>query len=154
MPLLAGSDDSGDSAVNLTVTNAKVNLAVGTQCLFQKDAASGRRYDFGMTVRQKHVAFQIHAGGAHGCALTPRDVLAPALRDGASAIVLIHNHPSGDPTPSPEDVVMTRAVADACPAAVATAAPRTHATATTMARAPSRCEPSINIPPPGPPASD
>lgn len=29
---------------------------------------------------------------------------------GASAFVLVHNHPSGDPTPSPEDVATTRAV--------------------------------------------
>jgi DNA repair protein RadC len=50
----------------------------------------------------------------HGCALTPRDVLGPALRDAASAIVVIHNHPSGDPEPSPEDIAMTRAVAAAC----------------------------------------
>ncbi|HWA71508.1 MAG TPA: DNA repair protein RadC [Polyangiaceae bacterium] len=57
---------------------------------------------------------KIAQGGAHGCALTTRDVLAPALRDAASAIVLVHNHPSGDPTPSPEDVQMTRAVAAAC----------------------------------------
>jgi DNA repair protein RadC len=57
---------------------------------------------------------RIAQGGAHGCALTPRDVLAPALREGASAIVLVHNHPSGDPTPSPEDLAMTEAVARAC----------------------------------------
>jgi DNA repair protein RadC len=56
---------------------------------------------------------RVAQGGLHGCALTPRDVLAPALRDGASAIVLVHNHPSGDPTPSEEDVQMTRAVAAA-----------------------------------------
>jgi hypothetical protein len=43
------------------------------------------------------------------CELLP-DVLSPALRDGASAIVLVHNHPSGDPTPGPEDIAMTRAV--------------------------------------------
>ena len=54
---------------------------------------------------------RIAQGGLHGCALTPRDVLRPALRDGASAMVLVHNHPSGDPTPSVEDVEMTRAVA-------------------------------------------
>ena len=53
-------------------------------------------------------------GGLHGCALTPRDVLRPAVRDAASAIVLVHNHPSGDPEPSPDDVKMTRAVAAAC----------------------------------------
>jgi DNA repair protein RadC len=56
-------------------------------------------------------AQRIAQGGLHGCALTPRDVLRPAVRDGASAFVLVHNHPSGDPAPSPEDVEMTRAVA-------------------------------------------
>ncbi len=55
-------------------------------------------------------ARRIAQGGLHGCALLTRDVLGPALRDGASAIVLIHNHPSGDPSPSPEDFAMTRAV--------------------------------------------
>jgi len=59
-------------------------------------------------------ARRIAQGGLHGCALTTRDVLTPALRDAASAIVLVHNHPSGDPKPSPEDVQMTRAVANAC----------------------------------------
>jgi DNA repair protein RadC len=59
-------------------------------------------------------ARQISRGGQHGCALTTRDVLGPALRDSASGIVLIHNHPSGDPTPSLEDLCMTRAIASAC----------------------------------------
>jgi DNA repair protein RadC len=55
-------------------------------------------------------ARRVAQGGLHGCALLTRDVLSPALRDGASAIVLVHNHPSGDPTPSPEDIAMTRAI--------------------------------------------
>jgi len=59
-------------------------------------------------------ATRIAQGGLHGCALTPRDVLRPALREGGSAIVLIHNHPSGDPTPSLEDIRMTEALAVAC----------------------------------------
>jgi DNA repair protein RadC len=59
-------------------------------------------------------ARRIAQGGLHGCALTPRDVLCPALRDAASAIVLVHNHPSGEPGPSSEDLQMTRAVAIAC----------------------------------------
>lgn len=59
-------------------------------------------------------ARRIAQGGLHGCALTPRDVLRPAVRDAASAVILLHNHPSGDPTPSVEDVRMTRAVAAAC----------------------------------------
>ena len=59
-------------------------------------------------------ARRIAQGGLHGCALTPRDVLRPALRDAASAIILVHNHPSGEPGPSSEDMEMTRAVAIAC----------------------------------------
>lgn len=38
----------------------------------------------------------------------PRDVFREATRGGAAAIVVFHNHPSGDPTPSPEDVDLTR----------------------------------------------
>lgn len=56
-------------------------------------------------------ARRVAQGGLHGCALTPRDVLMPAIRDGASAIVLVHNHPSGEPGPSSQDVEMTRAIA-------------------------------------------
>jgi DNA repair protein RadC len=54
---------------------------------------------------------RIAQGGLHGCALTARDVLAPAVKNGAAAILLVHNHPSGDPKPSPDDVEMTKHVA-------------------------------------------
>ncbi len=43
----------------------------------------------------------------------PRQVLRPALSLSASAVILAHNHPSGDPTPSQQDRVVTRRVADA-----------------------------------------
>src|SRR5262249_31143862 len=43
----------------------------------------------------------------------PREVLGPALREGAASVILVHNHPSGDPTPSREDVRLTRQLADA-----------------------------------------
>src|SRR5687768_1261889 len=49
-------------------------------------------------------ARRIAQGGQHGCALSTRDVLGVALRDAASAILLVHNHPSGDPRPSAEDL--------------------------------------------------
>lgn len=59
-------------------------------------------------------ARRVAQGGVHGCAVLPRDILRPAVREAASAIILLHNHPSGDPTPSTEDVLMTRALAAAC----------------------------------------
>ncbi len=43
----------------------------------------------------------------------PREVVKRALDLGASAIIMVHNHPSGDPTPSAADIEMTRQVAAA-----------------------------------------
>ncbi len=43
----------------------------------------------------------------------PREVFRPALREAAAAVVLVHNHPSGDPTPSTEDREITVRLADA-----------------------------------------
>jgi DNA repair protein RadC len=55
-------------------------------------------------------------GGQHGCAVGARDILRVALRDGASGLVVVHNHPSGDPNPSAEDIAMTAALVTACEA--------------------------------------
>ena len=43
----------------------------------------------------------------------PREVVKRALELGASALILVHNHPSGDPTPSQDDIAMTKEVAAA-----------------------------------------
>lgn len=43
----------------------------------------------------------------------PREVIKRALELHASALILVHNHPSGDPTPSRADIEMTREIADA-----------------------------------------
>jgi DNA repair protein RadC len=42
----------------------------------------------------------------------PREVFKPAIVESAASIILVHNHPSGDPTPSREDVRLTRQLAD------------------------------------------
>ena len=46
----------------------------------------------------------------------PREIVKRALEHGASAIILVHNHPSGDPTPSRADIEMTREIAAAAKA--------------------------------------
>jgi DNA repair protein RadC len=43
----------------------------------------------------------------------PREVFRPALRDAAAALVLVHNHPSGDPSPSAEDREVTASLVKA-----------------------------------------
>ena len=43
----------------------------------------------------------------------PREIVKRAIELQASAVILVHNHPSGDPTPSRDDIQLTRAIADA-----------------------------------------
>ena len=43
----------------------------------------------------------------------PREVVKRALELGATALILVHNHPSGDPTPSQADIAMTREIKQA-----------------------------------------
>jgi DNA repair protein RadC len=62
---------------------------------------------------QLRAARRIAQGGLHGCSISVRDPLRIALREAASSFVLVHNHPSGDPSPSREDLELTRAVARA-----------------------------------------
>ncbi len=51
-------------------------------------------------------------GGAHAVSLRAKDVLSTALRENARGIVLVHNHPSGDPTPSDADARFTMEIAE------------------------------------------
>lgn len=50
----------------------------------------------------------IGAGTASGVLISPREVFREALRFGATSVLVWHNHPSGDPTPSREDMALTR----------------------------------------------
>ena len=52
-------------------------------------------------------------GLANASLVHPREVFRPAITDNASAVVLVQNHPSGDPTPSAEDVRITRQLIEA-----------------------------------------
>ena len=50
----------------------------------------------------------VSTGSLSASIVHPREVLGPALREGAAHVILVHNHPSSDPTPSKEDVQLTR----------------------------------------------
>ena len=55
----------------------------------------------------------IYIGTVNSSAVRPAEVLRPAIRENAPSIIVAHNHPSGDPTPSPEDISITRDLAAA-----------------------------------------
>jgi DNA repair protein RadC len=50
---------------------------------------------------------EIYVGNVNSAVVRPAEVLRPAVRDNAPSVIVVHNHPSGDPTPSPEDVSIT-----------------------------------------------
>jgi DNA repair protein RadC len=67
-----------------------------------------------LNVRRKAIGIvPISVGCLTSSLVHPREVFGPALTSGAAAIVLSHNHPSGDPEPSPEDLALTRRLAAA-----------------------------------------
>jgi len=50
---------------------------------------------------------RISIGGLDSGAAHPREVFRPAIKEAAAAVILVHNHPSGDPTPSRQDLAVT-----------------------------------------------
>jgi DNA repair protein RadC len=50
----------------------------------------------------------VSVGSLNQSLVHPREVFSPAVRDSAAALILVHNHPSGDPSPSREDLEITR----------------------------------------------
>ena len=52
----------------------------------------------------------VYQGTVNSAAVRVAEVLRPAIRENCPAIIVVHNHPSGDPTPSPEDIVVTRRI--------------------------------------------
>jgi DNA repair protein RadC len=54
----------------------------------------------------------VSTGSLSASIVHPREVLGPALREGAAHVIVTHCHPSGDPTPSKEDIQLTRQLAE------------------------------------------
>jgi DNA repair protein RadC len=56
---------------------------------------------------------EVYKGSVNSSQVHVGEVFKAAIRQGANAIIVVHNHPSGDPTPSPDDVAVTRAIVQA-----------------------------------------
>ena len=56
---------------------------------------------------------ELYKGSINFTSVRVGEVFRPAIRRDAAAIILVHNHPSGDPTPSPDDLALNKAVREA-----------------------------------------
>jgi DNA repair protein RadC len=55
----------------------------------------------------------VYVGNVNSSIIRVSEIFRDAVRENATAIIVAHNHPSGDPTPSPEDVQVTRSIVEA-----------------------------------------
>ncbi len=55
----------------------------------------------------------VYVGNVNSSIIRVSEVFREAIRENATALIVAHNHPSGDPTPSPEDVQVTRSIVEA-----------------------------------------
>ena len=79
------------------------------------DDAREHFFAFYLNSRNRLVAtHEVSVGTLFGSLVHSREVLGPALRImGVASLVLVHNHPSGDPTPSRDDIRLTRQLVEA-----------------------------------------
>lgn len=56
---------------------------------------------------------RVYQGSLNSAQVRIGEIFRPAIRRNAAALIVTHNHPSGDPTPSPDDVAVTRAIVQA-----------------------------------------
>jgi DNA repair protein RadC len=55
----------------------------------------------------------VYVGNVNASIIRVGEVFREAVKENATAIIVAHNHPSGDPAPSPEDITVTRSIVEA-----------------------------------------
>lgn len=100
--------------------NAKFNIlnnwqAVINYCRLTMGVKKSKEYFRVLYMNSKNhlIDDQVDEGTVDKVLVYPREIARKVIEIGASAIILVHNHPSGDPKPSHEDIVMTRSIAEA-----------------------------------------
>lgn len=105
----------------LTLESPEEKLAINSPA----DAAALVQYDMS-ALEQEHLRVilldrrnrvqaivEVYKGSVNSSQVRVGELFKEAVRTNASAIIVTHNHPSGDPTPSPDDVAVTRAIVQA-----------------------------------------
>ncbi len=108
--------EAGKQKSLVRITSTQEAIAYCEQ-QFARLASDGVQEEFHIvTLDTKHKPIHTHCvtvGTLDASLVHPREVFRPAIRDAASAVILVHNHPSGDPTPSREDRQVTHQLTDA-----------------------------------------
>lgn len=100
----------------LDISKVKINTPSNVAELLEEMKYEKREIVKTIILNSKNVIMKIVdvcLGGTNSAILKPKDVLQEAIKIGAPKIILVHNHPSGDPTPSQNDLDFTNRVYEA-----------------------------------------
>lgn len=89
----------------ITSTDDVVNLVLPDMMYLKQEEFKVVLLDSKNRVIRTHV---VSLGSLDSTLVHPRDVFRPAIVHAAAFVILVHNHPSGDPTPSEQDILLTR----------------------------------------------
>jgi DNA repair protein RadC len=104
----AAMDDGFKERIRITSPATAMRFCLNR---FERLAKEAKQEEFHMvtldTKNQPIASHQITVGTLRNSLVHPREVFRPAIRDAANCIIVVHNHPSGDPTPSDQDISVT-----------------------------------------------
>ena len=101
--------ESGTNYPGQTLNNPESIVKMLNDLFYMDRLAEERIYVLAMDKRSHPVGvFLVSKGTVSASVLTPREVFIRLLLCGATSFVIIHNHPSGDPTPSNDDRFITK----------------------------------------------
>ena len=104
----AAMDEGFRDRIRITSPSTAIQFCLSR---FGRLAREARQEEFHMvtldTKNQPIASHQITVGTLRNSLVHPREVFRPAIRDAANCIIVVHNHPSGDPTPSDQDISVT-----------------------------------------------
>jgi DNA repair protein RadC len=87
---------------------------VAAQAIEIRDKKKEYLLAFFLNARHQLIAREVISIGTLTASLAhPREIFAPAIGQAAAGVLLVHNHPSGDPSPSDEDIRLTKRIAQA-----------------------------------------
>ena len=108
------SEAKANYNTKITSTQEAIQFCTGH---FSRLIANGLQEEFHVvTLDTKHRMIDSHritVGTLDASLVHPRELFRPAIRDASSAVLLAHNHPSGDATPSREDIAVTERMTEA-----------------------------------------
>ena len=99
----------GTSTIRNKMVDTPRKAAAAARAICPPDLDREHIYVMLVNVRKQLIATQlVSIGHVSGAVVHPREVFKPAILAGAAAVILVHNHPSGDAEPSAEDETLTR----------------------------------------------